>query len=83
MTGGTIVGILTGPTTTRLFCEEFHGDRAGIIVKNETEMPQVGDSLWWQSVRALWTPKDARFEDRIMRKVGDSFRVMMKEDIHA
>lgn len=47
-------------------------DTCAIRVKDAREM-KVGDSLWWQGSRAMWTPKpyDGR-EDIVLERVGYS-----------
>ena len=47
-------------------------DTCAIRVKDPKEM-KIGDSLWWQGNKAMWTPKpDDGREDVVLERVGYS-----------
>lgn len=73
MIGGVIIDILTKGETTLLWCMNRENDEGAIFVKNEAEMPEVGDRVWWQGHQAFWTPKDERFVERVLQRVGYNF----------
>lgn len=85
MVGGKVINIVRMPDSVWVQCEETtyyyddHGrrkksytDQCAIRVKDAKEM-KVGDSLWWQGNRAMWTPKpDDGREDIVLERVGYS-----------
>ncbi|HEY7766785.1 hypothetical protein [Longimicrobium sp.] len=54
--------------------EPNHGDECAIYVERTPESRTIneGDSLWWQSGWAFWTPSNGAFEDRRLNRIGCS-----------
>ena len=73
MIGGSIIEVLPQGDKARVWCVDRNGDEAAIYIKITPEMPVAGDQIWWQQRTALWTPKDRRFVDRHLERVGYSF----------
>lgn len=50
------------------------GDECAIYVERTPESRTIseGDSLWWQSGWAFWTPRNRAFEDRRLNRIGAS-----------
>lgn len=75
MVGGKIIEIRPEGEKSRLWVMDHrNGDECAIYIDTQTEMPQLGDDIWWQSRVAYWTPADHRFTDRPIPRVGYSFR---------
>jgi hypothetical protein len=85
MIGGVIIYTQSMGNVSLLQCAEVLYDECGnrtsigcnelcVRVKNEADMPNVGDLIWWQSGKVYWTPEDKRFEDKALEKIGYSFR---------
>jgi hypothetical protein len=85
MVGGVVINIVRLSDCAWVQCEDttYYYDKAGrrkksytdhcaIRVKDPKEM-KVGDRLWWQGSRAMWTPKpDDGREDIVLERVGYS-----------
>ena len=85
MVGGKVINMVRLADCVWVQCEETtrtyddSGRRKGqystqcaIRVRDAKEM-KVGDSLWWQGNRAMWTPKpDDGREDIVLERVGCS-----------
>lgn len=74
MVGGVVINIVKMDESTWVECLDttYASDTCAIRVKDAREM-KVGDSLWWQGNRAMWTPKpDDGREDIILERVGYS-----------
>jgi hypothetical protein len=76
MVGGEVIGVTEyGDGTTRVLCAEYVDFRSGrrldtanaayIKVKRPVgdRKIQVGDCIWWQGRKAMWTPKENHIED--------------------
>lgn len=78
MSGGTIIEIRKLPDRWRLWCAELPQgasgpmDECAVYCGIADEMPEVGDTVWWQGASVLWTPKDRRFIDKKLVKIGYS-----------
>lgn len=74
MVGGTVINIVRMESDVWVGCIDatYEQTMCAIRVKDSREM-KVGDKLWWQGKRALWTPKpyDGR-EDIVLERVGYS-----------
>lgn len=73
MVGGKVIEVLRKGEATRLWCVDSYGDETAIHVKTVEELPAPGDDVWWQGRGAYWTPRDRRFRDRELERVGYSF----------
>ena len=72
--GGKVIEVKPEGDKTRVWVmDASSNDEAAIYIKNESEMPSCGDSVWWQGRFAYWTPKDERFVEREMQRIGFSF----------
>lgn len=59
MVGGTVVEVIVSGDRVWINCEERQtAERAAIYVKATARARSIseGDSVWWQSDRAMWTP---------------------------
>lgn len=74
MIGGKVIATIQDDPMTMLWCWDHRSaeDECGVVVLTEDEMPQVGDDVWWQGDKVMWTPKDRRFTDRALFKIGCS-----------
>ena len=56
-------------------CRDEHGSECAIYVQNTPKARSIsdGDSFWWQSDRAYWTPKD-----RAGRLIGSKSDIILK-----
>jgi len=76
MVGGTIIKIAREPDNILLTVQgkgSEHNDVSCIRVVL-TDLPlAVGDSIWWQDRKALWTPADRSREDVPIERIGFSF----------
>lgn len=54
--------------------DRTYGDECAIYVERTPESRAIseGDSLWWQSGWAFWTPRNGAFEDRRLNRIGFS-----------
>lgn len=74
MVGGVVINIVKTEDGTWVQClDTTYGDQTcAIRVKDAKEM-KVGDRLWWQGSRAMWTPKpDDGREDIVLERTGYS-----------
>lgn len=75
MIGGWIICIThKGPDVTRLWCVETPRDiwcvnECCVDVRNASEMPSVGDNIWWQAGKVYWD-NDSKY----LEKVGYSYK---------
>ena len=78
MIGGIIVGITPQPKAARTLIavlgqgSEAHM-MAGIYIVPTTEPLTLGDSVWWQSRHAYWTPIDRSRQDVPLERISYSF----------
>lgn len=79
MIGGTIIDNTlmmqseTNRPVRRLWCySEGEGECAVYADPDEAEGVRVGDSIWWQSGKIMWTRRPY-FHDRTINKIGYSF----------
>ncbi len=96
MVGGVVINIVRLADSVWVQCEETahyyddkgrrkksYTDQCAILVKDAKEM-KVGDRLWWQGSRAMWTPKpDDGREDIVLKRVGYSHSKIPDEVIEA
>lgn len=74
MVGGIVINIVKLDDCTWINCMDrtYSEQTCAIRVKDAKEM-KVGDALWWQGSRAMWTPKpDDGREDIVLDRVGYS-----------
>ena len=74
MVGGVVINIVKMDDCTWVECLDttYAQDTCAIRVKDANEM-KVGDRLWWQGQRAMWTPKpDDGREDIVFERIGYS-----------
>ncbi len=71
MVGGTVIGIARGSESTLVHVQETKSaSQCSIRVvekRIDNDQPvsiQIGDSIWWQSQQAMWTPKQVRHYDK-------------------
>lgn len=80
MIGGVIIDVAYRGPAVRLWCVDphdasgshkisIHGE-CGVLISATGEIPGVGDSVWWQASHVYWTPKDKRFVDWPLLKIG-------------
>lgn len=82
MVGGTVLEVRreqqpeTGRDVVRLWCiDARHGhDECAVWTELADDLPAVGDEIWWQSGKIMWSSPTRGFRDRIIPKVGYSFR---------
>lgn len=96
MVGGRVINIVRLPDSVWVQCEETtryydargrhsreYSSTCAIRVKDAKEM-KVGDSLWWQGSRAMWTPKpDDGREDIVLERIGYSHSTIPEDVIEA
>lgn len=71
MIGGVVIEVIQLPDKTWINCEETDSTlKCAIYVERSrrSETIRMGDSLWWQSRNAYWTP----YEYRQRRRRGES-----------
>lgn len=75
MIGGRVIEVRPEGDKTRIWVVDTQVpfDEAAIYVFTQSEMPEVGDSVWWQGRKAYWTPVNRRFLDRPLDRFGSSF----------
>lgn len=77
MIGGKVIEIYrqVGRPASRVWCmDPKTGDELAVYVMIPPEVhAQVGDDLWWQGMKAFWTPADRRSPDWVLTRVGNSF----------
>jgi hypothetical protein len=75
MVGGKVINVVKLLDCAWIQCLDTtysKNDTCAIRVKDAKEM-KVGDRLWWQGNRAMWTPKpDDGREDIVLERVGYS-----------
>ena len=52
-----------------------YGDEmtVGVVVCEDSRAVKIGDTVWWQSGHAMWTPEPDRvFVDRKIPRIGNS-----------
>lgn len=59
----------------RIWCvERQSGSECAVYAKRYSDCKvEPGDSVWWQSGKVMWTPKDRSVIDVPLEKVGYSF----------
>lgn len=72
MVGGKIIEVRREGERTRIWCVDG-SDECAIYIETPSEMPALGDMLWWQGRTAFWTPADKRFVERELTRIGFSF----------
>jgi hypothetical protein len=74
MVGGKVISIAQKGDVVMLWCWDHRSadDECGVFVRRQPEMPEVGDDIWWHGQHVMWTPKDRRFCDRQLPKLGYS-----------
>lgn len=75
MVGGMVFGKHRESPEIRLNVAGLKGDQGSYLYTNVVENDdsneiEVGDVVWWQGKDLLWTPKDKRFTDRIVPRIG-------------
>jgi hypothetical protein len=74
MVGGVVINIVELDEGTWVQCLDttYANDTCAIRVSDARDM-KVGDRLWWQGSRAMWTPKpDDGREDIVLERIGYS-----------
>ena len=88
MVGGSVIGIARGSETTLLHVQD---SRQGGKVKDECSVRcierrisdgvpiriDLGDSVWWQSGRVMWTPKENRKPEGSGQRCGADFDIQI------
>lgn len=88
MVGGIVIGLSRGPESTLVNVkdaksENSSGDECAVrcIEKRLSDgspvQIQVGDSIWWQSGKCMWTPKANRKPAGSGQKCGKDFDIML------
>lgn len=78
MVGGTVITTITNGDRVYINCREVTKRRrpetcAIYVVHNaDSEQIRPGDNVWWQGNRAMWTPADRRFTDRVIPRASYS-----------
>lgn len=66
----------TGREVVRLWCFDgragYH-DECAVWTEPADDLPEVGDSIWWQGNKIMWTSTQQGFRDRVIPKIGYSF----------
>lgn len=73
--GGRVVETIVLPDKVWVNTREPQsGDECAIYVErtNESRTITPGDSLWWQSGWAFWTPRNRAFSDYRLNRIGFS-----------
>lgn len=73
--GGIVVETLVMPGRVWVDTEDADaGDRCAIYVEATPEARSIseGDSLWWQGLWAMWTPRSRAFHDLKLPRIGCS-----------
>lgn len=69
MVGGMVITTIEDGDRVYVNCRGTGSERrntCAIYVERNTDSEQIrpGDTIWWQSKWAMWTPADRRFTDR-------------------
>jgi hypothetical protein len=74
MIGGRVIEVRREPEVARIWVmDPDNSDELAIWVEPVADLPEPGDTVWWHSRQALWTPRDRRFVDWIIPRIGYSF----------
>jgi hypothetical protein len=74
MVGGKVIEVTPmggGVTRLRVWDHRSAEDECHVRISGN-EVPAVGDDVWWHNPWVLWTPRDRRFVDKRLPKVGNS-----------
>lgn len=75
MIGGIVVGVARGAENTLVNVEDTtYGSQtlAIRVIEKESEKIGIGDSIWWHSRKAYWTPKRSKIHDIPLQRIGYS-----------
>lgn len=70
--GGTVVDVYED--SEKMYVEtrdNTYGDRVQVRLEKGNAI-QFGDTLWWHSQTAYWTPVNKRFKDKPIKKIANS-----------
>lgn len=74
MIGGTVIEVV--PCSGRIWVNTADKrDTCAIYIEDSPDARQIhpGDTVWWQGVHALWTPRgQTRIVDRRLKRIGYS-----------
>ena len=75
MIGGLVIEAIILPNKVWVNCAEKQSrSQCAIYVERngDSESILIGDIVWWQGNRAMWTPVDKRFVEKEIKRIGFS-----------